>query len=123
MVDEDMYATLSFEVYTLLDDDRHTETDTVRRWVRVQSLGDKAMFLGNNSCTFVFAQDFPELKQNCIYFTDDYWEFALSTRGNDRDIGVCNLEDGTITPCYPQDIPKLNWPPPIWITPSFQWTN
>ena len=40
-------------------------------WVNVDSLGDQALFAGDNSSMSLSASSFNGCKANCIYFTDD----------------------------------------------------
>ncbi|KAA8522322.1 hypothetical protein F0562_013317 [Nyssa sinensis] len=42
------------------------------KWVKVESLGNRALFLGCNSSFSVEASDITGCKANCIYFTDDW---------------------------------------------------
>ncbi|KAI8569440.1 hypothetical protein RHMOL_Rhmol02G0279300 [Rhododendron molle] len=44
-------------------------------WVEITSLGDYALFLGDNASVSVDASRFPGIKANCVYYTDKYWEF------------------------------------------------
>ncbi|KAL0314498.1 UNVERIFIED_CONTAM: F-box protein SKIP23 [Sesamum angustifolium] len=86
-----------------------------QKWESMASLDDKVVFLGENSSLALLASDYPGCKGNRIYFTDDYSGTNYDSIAGDHDIGVYNLEDGSIEslPCYPQN---LHWP--IWITPS-----
>lgn len=91
------------------------------KWERVMSLGDTMLFLGENSSLALVASDFRECKGNRIYFTDDFSELDYSGFPGNHDLGIFNLEDGTIEqlPCYPRTSHShLQWPPPIWITPN-----
>lgn len=102
------YETHEFRVFCL--------NSSERKWERVLSLGDTMLFLGENSSLALFASDFPGLKGNRIYFTDDYSELDYGGYPGIYDVGIYNLEDGSIKrlPCYSD----LTWPPPIWITPN-----
>ena len=40
-------------------------------WEFTTSIGDQVIFLGTNQSISLPALDFPSLKANCIYFTDD----------------------------------------------------
>ncbi|XP_028058732.1 F-box protein At4g35733-like [Camellia sinensis] len=60
-----LYMTKLFHVYKL---DLKKEN-----WEKVESLGDRILFLGRNQSTSLSALDFSEYKKNSIYFTDDYW--------------------------------------------------
>ena len=68
--------------------------------VRVKSFGDRVKFLGMNSS---IGGQFPGLKGNCIYFTDDYFSQIIfdSLPIGRADNGVFNMEDRTISPLFP----------------------
>ncbi|KAL8088418.1 F-box protein SKIP23-like [Apium graveolens] len=90
-------------------------------WEALNSLGDMALFLGENSSLAMSASEFPECKGNRIYFTDDYSEWNYDGVNGDHDLGVYNLDDGSIEalPCYPfNSYSTRSWPPPIWVTPN-----
>jgi hypothetical protein len=55
--------TIMFEVYRM-DFSRNT-------WECTKCIGEQVLFLGTNQSLSLSAQDFPALKANCIYFTDD----------------------------------------------------
>ncbi|XP_010266938.1 PREDICTED: F-box protein SKIP23-like [Nelumbo nucifera] len=103
--------TVKFEVFKL-DPGR-------QKWVSMKSLGDRLLFLGDNCSFSASASDFAGCKGNCIYFTDNFFHSNGEEDGApfmDHDIGVFNLEDGSIGPLasYP-GYSKLFWPPPSWI--------
>lgn len=85
-------------------------------WVEVKSLGDQALFLGQNLSVSISTGDFMDLKGNCIYFTDDY-NVGIGAPHRGRDLGVYNMESERIEPIWSPDA-CLNWPPPIWFTPT-----
>jgi len=103
--------TVRFKVFRL---DRSEQ-----KWVEVDSLGERMLFLGDN-CTFsASACDFSGCKGNCILFTDHYF---YSNREEDgamkgRGVGVFDLESGIIGSLanYP-DYSKMFWPPPTWVS-------
>ncbi|KAI8549374.1 hypothetical protein RHMOL_Rhmol06G0019600 [Rhododendron molle] len=104
------YGTREFRVYRL--------DLSGPKWERVTSLGDQMLFLGENSSVALSASDFPGCKGNCIYYTDDYSELNYDGMAGNHDLGVYNLEDGSIDPlpcCY--SLPRMRWPP-IWVTPN-----
>ncbi|XP_052200852.1 F-box protein SKIP23-like [Diospyros lotus] len=108
-----VYKTAQFRVYKL--------DLSGPNWERVTSLDDEMLFLGENSSLALSALDFPGCKGNCIYYTDDYSESDYDGISGGHDLGVYNLEDGSIEPlpCYPRNFPSPpRWPPPIWITPN-----
>ncbi|KAA8522384.1 hypothetical protein F0562_013255 [Nyssa sinensis] len=97
-------------------------------WEEVQSLGNRALFLGFNSSFSVEASN--EIKANCIYFTDDCFEAYYSAsfadegapnyhpEGGGKDMGIFNLSDGSIEPHFRgRSFDPLS--PPMWVTPSF----
>ncbi|XP_051139550.1 F-box protein SKIP23-like [Andrographis paniculata] len=86
-----------------------------QRWESIDNLGDKLLFLGANSSMAQLASDHPGCTGNRIYFTDDYSGANYESITDDHDVGVYNLEDGSIEtiPCYPRN---SHWP--IWMTPS-----
>ncbi|KAJ0618742.1 hypothetical protein HanLR1_Chr02g0054641 [Helianthus annuus] len=90
-------------------------------WKSVVELDDWALFVGENSSVAIRASDFEGCKGNKIYFTDDYSEWNYDGANGDHDLGVYDLEDGSVAalPCYTRKFYNgRRWPPPIWITPS-----
>ncbi|XP_034675006.1 F-box protein SKIP23-like [Vitis riparia] len=87
------------------------------RWEVVSSLGDRALFLGENLSLSLSSVDFPGCKGNCIYYTDDYSEDNYDGIGGEQDLGIFNLEDGSIEP-LPCSHFRIRWPPPLWVTPN-----
>ncbi|XP_030944877.1 F-box protein SKIP23-like [Quercus lobata] len=92
-----------------------------KKWVEVKSLGDRVLFLGDN-CTFSApASVLSGCRGNCIFFTGNFnrnCEEGGSSDGvfRNREIGVCDLDSGSIKPLgdYPE-YSKLFWPPPAWV--------
>lgn len=86
--------------------------------VRVRTLGDDALFIGHNYTCCLSTKDHPRLLRNHVYFTDDDEYWLIDAKDSRRDVGILNLEDLSATDVVsPQ--PWLNWPIPVWITPSF----
>ncbi|XP_057494840.1 F-box protein SKIP23-like [Actinidia eriantha] len=103
--------TVRFKVFRL---DRSEE-----KWVEVDNLGERMLFLGDN-CTFsASASDFPGCKGNCIFFTERYFYSGRGQEGvlNGRGLGLFDLERGSIGSLtnYP-DYSKTFWPPPSWVS-------
>ncbi|KAJ0462853.1 hypothetical protein HanHA300_Chr14g0508661 [Helianthus annuus] len=108
------YKTTEFRVFKLVLND-----DVM--WESVYELDDWALFVGENSSVAIRASDFEGCKGNQIYFTDDYSEWNYDGANGDHDLGVYDLEDGSVAalPCYTRKFYNgRRWPPPIWITPS-----
>ncbi|XP_074330511.1 F-box protein SKIP23 [Apium graveolens] len=101
--------TVRFEVFKL---DKSGE-----KWIKVENLGDRIIFLGDNCAFSGLASDFVGCKGNCILFTNSnkVEDGVLKSRG----ISVFDLESGNIGPLgnYP-GLSELFWPPPAWISSS-----
>ncbi|KAK8508337.1 hypothetical protein V6N13_055785 [Hibiscus sabdariffa] len=81
---DDPVETIEFKIFKL---DMHTKS-----WEEIFSLGDKCLFLGN-CCTFVVpAADYPGCRSNCIYFTDDIFEYYDKETGA-TDIGIYDCKN------------------------------
>ncbi|KAI8569441.1 hypothetical protein RHMOL_Rhmol02G0279400 [Rhododendron molle] len=80
------------------------------KWVEKTSLGDSALFLGDNASVCVDASRFQGIKANCIYYTDSF------KRGGNY-MGIYNMEDGSLSPCYEGE-PSSSICPPMWVNPS-----
>ncbi|KAJ8642533.1 hypothetical protein MRB53_004281 [Persea americana] len=69
-----VYDTIDFHIYKFHLGEQgplDQEKEVVNKFIKVESLGDSVIFLGYNSPIMVMAREFPGLKGNCIYFTDD----------------------------------------------------
>ncbi|KAF7150388.1 hypothetical protein RHSIM_Rhsim02G0249600 [Rhododendron simsii] len=89
-------------------------------WAQITSLGDYALFLGDNASMALDVSKFVGVKPNCIYYTDDNWEaYHCLKRGGGKDMGIYNLEDRTQMPHYNGKECLSRVSPPIWVTPSF----
>lgn len=99
----------------------HRVDDGTERLVEIDCLPDHLLFLGHNDPLCLSAKDYPALKENHAYFTDDdeYNKYCKCSR---RDIGVADLDN-----CSKEDLvsPELwsNWPSPVWLTPSLTVTK
>ncbi|KAJ7961488.1 F-box protein [Quillaja saponaria] len=101
-----------------------------RSWTRLESLENRALFVGHNSSISVNAWSICGCKANSIYFTDDTEDFYviengayglysdLTERGGGRDMGVWNMVDGSIEPLFnPPSYCRVA--PPLWVFPNF----
>jgi hypothetical protein len=94
-------------------------TKSNSRIEEVESLGNRALFLGSNSSFSIEASKDFECKPNCIYFTDDFPEYYYSKPdGGGKDMGIYNLEDGSIEKHYKGNSCCFITPP-IWVEKSF----
>ncbi|KAJ8506509.1 hypothetical protein OPV22_007395 [Ensete ventricosum] len=104
-LERDEHRSLRFRVFRL----------TESGWVALQSLGERALFVGSNRGISLSTVAFPEFKADCIYYAKS-GDVGIShlRRGliNPRSVVVPNLKDGFIVAEY-----MLSWPPPFWFTP------
>ncbi|VVA35359.1 PREDICTED: F-box [Prunus dulcis] len=98
--------------------DEECESYEIGKYVELESLGDEALFVGDNYSVSVLASKFGGCQPNCIYFTDD----SINFRQNAYiacDMGMFNLEDRTIAQHCPPSCWEKGMPTPFWITPPF----
>ncbi|XP_047057539.1 putative F-box protein At2g33190 [Lolium rigidum] len=94
----------------------HKVDASTMRLAEIDGLPDHVLFLGHNHSLCLSAKEYPALKGNHAYFTDD--NKAISGCKNiRRDIGVLNLGNNSNDDLVS---PQLwsNWPAPVWITPN-----
>ncbi|KAI8569430.1 hypothetical protein RHMOL_Rhmol02G0278400 [Rhododendron molle] len=98
------YETCGFKVFEV-------DLSRVGECAEKTSLGDNALFLGDNSSVSLVASRFRGIKSNCIYYTNN----LKRREGN----GMCiyDMEDGSNRPCYEEESSSLTCPP-IWVNPS-----
>ena len=90
---------------------------TAEKLVGIDSLDDHVLLLGHNQTLCLSVEEYPHLKANHAYFTDDCELYLSGWKNNRRDIGIYDLANNTCEELVsPQ--PWSNWPNPIWITPS-----
>ncbi|KAI8569477.1 hypothetical protein RHMOL_Rhmol02G0282100 [Rhododendron molle] len=105
------YETCDFELFEL-------DLSNEGKWGEKTSLGDSALFLGDNASVSVQASRYHGIKANCIYYTDDCWEsYTFFKRGGGKDMGIFDLEDGSQMPCYNGESFSPICPP-MWVNPS-----
>jgi len=89
--------------------------EKARKWVKLTSLGDRVLFLGNGCSFSASASDLCVSKGNCVIFIDDAF---LNFNGKYMQYGNCvfDLDQGQLLPLF--DRPEyfnLFWPPTEWI--------
>ncbi|XP_042488249.1 F-box protein SKIP23-like isoform X2 [Macadamia integrifolia] len=71
-------------------------------WVEVGSLRDRLLFLSNNCAISLSARNFPECRENSIYFGEYFWK-GWSLEGDPnvahQNLGVFNLEERRFVYC------------------------
>ncbi|KAL0007074.1 hypothetical protein SO802_008576 [Lithocarpus litseifolius] len=111
VINDDPYVTIGF---TILKLKRSTQARSKYKYkyVKVHSLGDRALFVGDNSSVSLSASSFNGCKANCIYFTDDNFEF-YGANGGGYDMGVFSMEDRDTSKPYP--VESLSYfSTPLW---------
>ncbi|KAF8693508.1 hypothetical protein HU200_038906 [Digitaria exilis] len=88
----------------------------------IKSLPDYALFLGFNGSMCLLAKDFPGLKRNCAYITDDFFEYVNWRKYNRREVGIWSMAEQSMSKLVdvsPVIYPWLTWPSPIWKNVSY----
>ncbi|XP_047072488.1 putative F-box protein At4g22180 [Lolium rigidum] len=88
----------------------------------INRLRDHLLFLGHNQSLCLNADEYPSLKANRAYFTDDSFLWTTGLKNNHRDMGILNLDDNSKEEFV---LPQLcsNFPAPIWVTPDLRKMN
>ncbi|KAL2463454.1 F-box protein SKIP23 [Forsythia ovata] len=104
------YRTIKFHVYKLDFDQKI--------WLPVESLDDRALFVGGNHSVSLSVKEHPGCNANSIYFTDDYWDRMNEHDSyGGHDMGIFKLGDGRIEQLFDYDLQKFELPP-FWIVPN-----
>ncbi|XP_074273707.1 uncharacterized protein LOC141597220 isoform X2 [Silene latifolia] len=115
------YLTAGFRVVEILVSPKRFDN----RVKDVNSLGTTSLFVGRNQA---FAIDVPKAnnpsasgyygcKPNCIYFTDDRLYILTTAKfGKGKDMGVYNMEDGSIDRHF-QGLSLQDHSPMLWVEP------
>lgn len=89
---------------------------------KVKCLRDHALFLGHNQSLCLSAVEYPALKANHAYFTDDSYFWTIGYENNGRDMGILSLNNGIkeelVSPQLWSDFPAL-----VWITLNLRMMN
>lgn len=121
---EPRFQTTGFKIFKLLVLGR------LKAWIELKTLGNYALFLGDNHSTSVLAEasnGFPRVQPNSIYFTDHNLSDYVNEPNTLRvptDMGVFNLKDQSLGQIQYYDLGNnlsnlVCIPPPIWFLPSF----
>ncbi|KAL2902558.1 hypothetical protein RDABS01_027640 [Bienertia sinuspersici] len=100
-LDNSLFWTPSFELFEVDVDNGKTK--------QVESIGDRALFVGHNSTFFVEAcsSDKRGCRPNCIYFTEDDFESYL---------GIFCLKEKRVVGEFYQGHSHFKYePPPLWV--------
>uniref|UniRef100_A0A0E0LYR4 F-box domain-containing protein n=1 Tax=Oryza punctata TaxID=4537 RepID=A0A0E0LYR4_ORYPU len=99
------------------------KVDTMeKKRVEIKNLDGHVLFLGHNQSLCLSTEEYPHLKENYTYFTDDNGLSLFGCKNNRRDIGLFDLKHNSREELVS---PQLwsNFPAPVWITPSFRKLN
>ncbi|XP_042516529.1 F-box protein At2g26160-like [Macadamia integrifolia] len=107
-----VYTSASCGIYRL---DLSTKT-----WIEVESLGDSVLFLGRNSAISLSTRNFPECRENSIYFAEHFWKGWLEDDPNvdQQNLGFFSLEERRFVKYYYYALKRIK-PPLIWVVPNF----
>ncbi|KAK2983547.1 hypothetical protein RJ640_023081 [Escallonia rubra] len=112
--------TVDFEVFKLL----RSNAKARPTWVQIESIGDQALFLGDNHAVCVSTSEFSGCKPNSIYYTEHYFdELGYVPCGTDDDNGVFDLGNRSLELHYVPDPSHKPLLPAIWIVPHFNTIN
>ena len=96
-----------------------------KRWKEIKNLANRSIILGHNSSLSLDVSSNPRCKTNCIYFTDDYGEGYWYMHEEEhaefggKDMGIYNLQDGTVEPLYKGQYSYHLINPAMWVERSF----
>ncbi|KAI4336727.1 hypothetical protein L6164_015218 [Bauhinia variegata] len=108
-----VYRTVGFSVFKM--------NWNMPEWLKIETLGDRMLFIGENSSLSLSASDFSGCSGDCIYYTDDYSESNYDGAFEKHDLGIYRLWDQIIDslPCYPRNTyTRLGGPSPVWVSPN-----
>lgn len=93
-------------------------------WSSTTDLGNRSLFVGQNSSFSVEAWKNPFCLNNCIYFTDDNADtYQLRPRreggGGGKDMGIYHIKECTITSLCNSEFSCHRISPPMWVQQCF----
>ncbi|KAJ1410408.1 hypothetical protein SESBI_21902 [Sesbania bispinosa] len=113
-------GTKNFKVYKLELD---PESGRLLQKLRLSSLGDNVLFVGDNDSVSVLASCFSNcLQKDSIYFADD--NIITESRPYPHgpfDLGIYNVKDGSFGYHCPYNPSFRRMPPPFWVIPPLVW--
>ncbi|KAJ1407825.1 hypothetical protein SESBI_24014 [Sesbania bispinosa] len=113
-------GTKRFEVYKLELD---AQSGKLLQMLKLESLGDNVLFLGDNDSISLSASYFSNCLQNdSIYYSDDFTDDEpIPYPFGSFDLGIYNVKDGSFSQHYPYNHLFRWMPPPHWVLPPFSW--
>ncbi|XP_058779408.1 F-box protein At2g26160-like [Vicia villosa] len=112
-------GTKRFEVYNLELD---VQTGELIQMLKIESLGDNVLFVGDSDSVAVSASYFSNhLQKDSIYYTDDFYGDTPPYPHGPFDMKIYNVKEKK----FSQHCPFYHWfkenPPAVWVIPPFQW--
>ncbi|KMS94646.1 hypothetical protein BVRB_016670 [Beta vulgaris subsp. vulgaris] len=90
------------------------------RWEDFKDIGDLSLFVGNDCAMSVRASLTKNCKSNCIYFTDDEFQFwDIAKRYGGHDMGIYYLVNKEIENVYEGNDTRSTFCPPLLFMPKF----
>ncbi|XP_048136717.1 putative F-box protein At5g55150 [Rhodamnia argentea] len=113
---KDLYLTREIRVFKL-----KRNSSARSGWIEVKNLDGESLFVGDSHSTSLSSSEIPGVKPNCIYYTDDYFHDGHYHYKEDGplDMGVFDMDNGSFGSHYVLDPSQKQFPPAIFITPSF----
>ncbi|CAM0948654.1 unnamed protein product [Alopecurus aequalis] len=87
------------------------------RLVEIDCLDGHALFLGHNQSVCLGTKEYPSLKGNHAYLTDDH-DWIVGRKNDPRYIGVHDMDSNNSKEYLASPQLYSNWPAPVWITPN-----
>ncbi|CAO2203747.1 unnamed protein product [Urochloa humidicola] len=87
-----------------------------QKLTEIRDLQGYAIFVGFNSTFMINSGDFPNIRPNSVYISDDNVEYICFSPSKGRQMACLSLEDTTLTDMSFSDS-LLHWPPPFWFRP------
>ncbi|KAK2428730.1 F-box protein SKIP23 [Trifolium repens] len=114
-------GTDNLDVFKLQLDDKG---EKLMGLVKLESLGDNILFVGDNDSVSVSASYFSNyLQKDSIYYSDDYSDDEpVPYPEGPFDLGIYNVKDGKFGVHCPYKAYFKGKAPPIWVVPPFQWS-
>ncbi|XP_058751891.1 putative F-box protein At5g55150 [Vicia villosa] len=107
-----------FEVYNLELD---FQTGELIQRLKIDSLGDNVLFLGDNDSVAVSASYFSNyLKKDSIYYTDDFYDDSPPYPNGPFDMKIYNVKEESFNQHCPYHPRFKRMPPALWVIPPCQ---
>jgi hypothetical protein len=98
--------------------------DKLMGLLKLESLGDNVLFVGDNDPVSVPASYFSKyLQKDSVYYSDNYSDDEpVPYPEGPFDLGIYNVKNGKFGLHCPYKAYFKGKAPPIWVVPPFQWS-